>query len=101
MAEEPSPEQVTVARDELKRLVRDLAALPHRVAEVFRLRRIEGLSQRDTALRLGLSESTVEKHMARGTVLMAGWFANGGKAERAPSKSVNLRLIRRHGQGNG
>ena len=101
MAEDPSPEQVTVARDELKRLARDIAALPSRVAEVFRLRRIEGLSQRDTAIRLGLSESTVEKHMARGTVLMAEWFANGGNSQRAPSKSVNLRLIRRHGQGNG
>jgi RNA polymerase sigma factor (sigma-70 family) len=100
IADDPSPERSVVARDELKRLARDLAALPGRVAEVFRLRRIEGLSQRETAVRLGLSESTVEKHMARGTVLMAGWFGDGGNVERPSSKSVHGRLTGRHGKGN-
>lgn len=100
MSDDPSPERTVTARDELKRLARDLAALPARVAEVFRLRRIEGLSQRETAKRLGLSESTVEKHMARGTVLMAGWFGDGGNGERPSSKSMYRRVTRRHGKTN-
>lgn len=97
----PSPERIIADRDELRRLQRTLAALPARVAEVFKLRRIEGLSQREVAHRLGVAESTVEKHMARGAVLMAGWFKTGGNEARATSKSMNRRLIPDHGQGNG
>lgn len=100
ISDEPSPERTVAARDELKRLARDLAALPPRVAEVFRLRRIVGLSQRETARHLGLAESTVEKHMARGAVLMAGWFGDGGNRERPSSKSMQRRLTRRHAKAN-
>jgi RNA polymerase sigma factor (sigma-70 family) len=95
MVDEVSPEGIVAARDDLRRLARDLAALPERVAEVFRLRRIEGLSQRETALRLGITESTVEKHMARGVVMMADWFGVGGYARSASSNDRNLRLSRR------
>ena len=61
----PSPEQHLAARQELWR-VRDLIdALPSRRREAFVLRRIEGLSQRDIAQRMGISESVVEKHIGR------------------------------------
>ncbi|MBU1376473.1 MAG: RNA polymerase sigma factor [Alphaproteobacteria bacterium] len=99
--DEPSPERVVADRDELRRLQRALAALPARVGEVFRLRRIEGLSQREVAHRLGVAESTVEKHMARGAVLMAGWFKTGGNEPPPTSKTVIRRLMPNHGQGNG
>jgi len=89
-----SPETIVADRDELRRLERTLASLPTRVAEVFRLRRIEGLSQREVAQRLGLAESTVEKHMARGAVLMADWFKTGGIAPPPASKSVIRRFFR-------
>lgn len=91
--DEPSPERIVADRDELRRLQKTLAALPARVAEVFKLRRIEGLSQREVASRLGVAESTVEKHMARGAVLMAGWFKTGGIEPAPTSKSVIRRLI--------
>ena len=89
-----SPERVVADRDELQRLEKLLASLPTRVAEVFRLRRIEGLSQRQVALRLGLAESTVEKHMARGAVLVAERFKNGGTAQPPTSKSMIRRFFR-------
>lgn len=89
-----SPEQVVVDRDELRRLETTLASLPARVAEVFRLRRIEGLSQREVAQRLGLAESTVEKHMARGAVLVAERFKTGGIAQPPASKSMVRRFFR-------
>jgi RNA polymerase sigma factor (sigma-70 family) len=91
--EEPSPERVVADRDELRRLQKTLASLPARVAEVFRLRRIEGLSQREVAHRLGVAESTVEKHMARGAVLMAEWFKTGGNERPPASKTVIQRLM--------
>jgi RNA polymerase sigma-70 factor (ECF subfamily) len=45
--------------------------LSPRVREVFVLRKIYGLKQREIAERLGISESTVEKHIARGLTDMA------------------------------
>lgn len=61
----PSPERHVAARQELWR-VRDLiAVLPSRRREAFVLRRIEGLSQRDIAQRMGISKSVVEKHIGR------------------------------------
>lgn len=89
-----SPERVIANRDELRRLNSLLASLPARVAEVFRLRRIEGLSQREVAQRLGLAESTVEKHMARGAVLVAERFKTGGIPQPPASKSVIRRFFR-------
>jgi len=89
-----SPERVLADRDELRRLDETLAALPARVAEVFRLRRIEGLSQREVAQRLGLAESTVEKHMARGAILVAERFKTGGILKPPASKSMIRRFFR-------
>lgn len=99
-AEQPSPEQVAVDRDELRRLAHALARLPTRVAEVFHLRRVEGLSQRDVAVRLGIAESTVEKHMVRGVIMMADWFKSGGSHRATSSKTVIGSASPRNGQRN-
>jgi len=45
--------------------------LSPRVREVFLLRQVEGLRQREIAQRLGIAESTVEKHIARGLAQIA------------------------------
>ena len=51
----------SVARaQELEDLQAALASLPERCREVFTLRRIHGLSQKEIAARLGISEKTVE-----------------------------------------
>lgn len=85
-ADEPSPEQEAADRDELRRLSEAIANLPPRVGEVFRLRRIDGLSQREVAIRLGISESTVEKHMGKSLFLLASTFGRGGKPPSAASR---------------
>ena len=84
-SEEPSPERQTIDRDELNQLAQMIAALPGRVREVFVLRRVHGLPQREVARRLGLSESTVEKHMARGFLIMLEHLGHGGKESSYPS----------------
>ena len=44
--------------------------LPPGCREVFRLRKFEDLSQRDIAMRLKISENTVEKQLARALRLL-------------------------------
>ena len=53
------------ARETLRVATQALATLPERTRAIFILRRIEGLSVRDVAGRLGLSTSAIEKHMVR------------------------------------
>lgn len=78
---DPSPEAVVLHRDQLNRLTRIFSHLPPVVAQVFRLRRVEGLSQKDVARRLGVPESTIEKRMARGVYLIARHWESGGNDE--------------------
>lgn len=71
--DEPSPEQVTGARRELERVLGLIATLPPICRQVIELRRIHGFSQRETARRLGVTESVVENNTIRGlrTILKA------------------------------
>ena len=92
VSDEPSPERQVIDREELHRLAGMIARLPGRVREVFTLRRVYGLSQREVAEKMAIAESTVEKHMARGFLLMLEQFRDGGKQFAYPSnlKSGNL-----------
>jgi RNA polymerase sigma factor (sigma-70 family) len=85
-AEDPSPEVQIADRDELRHLAEAIAALPKRLREVVTLRRIHGLTQREVALKLALSESTVEKHMSRGIYRLSSLFDRGGTSSREASK---------------
>lgn len=59
------PEATLVARDELKRLRAIVEALPTQQRRVFTLRKVYGLPPAEIAERLGLSVSTVEKHLVK------------------------------------
>ncbi len=61
--EAPLPDAAVAARQELRLVLASLDRLPQRTREVFTLRRIEGLSLSATAARLGISQSSVEKHL--------------------------------------
>ncbi len=96
-APDPSPEQVVGDRGELEQLARALAKLPERCRAVFMARRVEGLSHRETAQKLGISEKTVEKHMARGIRHLMDIFGRGGKSPAAASMERLERTERHHG----
>jgi RNA polymerase sigma factor (sigma-70 family) len=89
VSDDPSPERQVIDRDELHRLAQMIARLPGKVRDVFTLRRVYGLSQREVADKLGLAESTVEKHMSRGFLIMLEQFSRGGNETSHPSSSGN------------
>jgi RNA polymerase sigma factor (sigma-70 family) len=66
-----TPERRASARQELRCLAHAFAALPPKCREVVWMRRVEELSQRQVAGRLGISEKTVEKHITRGMRFLA------------------------------
>jgi len=64
--EAPLADQVIEARQELKRVVVALGSLSPMTREIIELRRLHGLSQKETARRMGIAEHAVENHMVRG-----------------------------------
>jgi RNA polymerase sigma factor (sigma-70 family) len=66
LVDEISPEQRLSARQELRCLGEAFDQLSDIVREVIWLRRVEGLSQREAAQRLGIPEGTLESHLCRG-----------------------------------
>ena len=59
-------------------MTKAIQSLPERVRQIFTLRTAYGLTQRQIAERLGVSESTVEKQMAAGIRQCAAFFSRGG-----------------------
>lgn len=74
-----SPEQRTSARQELGRLADAFDRLPPKCREVVWLRRVEEVPQKEVASRLGISEKTVEKHVAKGVRLLADCLFGGAR----------------------
>jgi RNA polymerase sigma-70 factor (ECF subfamily) len=69
--DEPGPDRSVIARDTLRKLNLALDRLPPRAREAVMLRRIEGLSRREIALRMGITERTVADHIAHGIRILA------------------------------
>lgn len=65
IADAPDAEAAVDARLRLERLTQALAELPARTQQVFWLHKFDGLTHAQTAERLGISRSAVEKHMTR------------------------------------
>jgi RNA polymerase sigma factor (sigma-70 family) len=59
------PERRASGREEVERMYGAVAKLPAKCRKVFELRKLEGFSQREVAQRIGISESTVEKHLIK------------------------------------
>jgi RNA polymerase sigma factor (sigma-70 family) len=87
----PSADEALNARQELALLLETIASLPDRCREVLTLRKLYGLSQREIAQRLAITESTVEKHVAYGVRLCAErMFAKRGETRKPDAQKWTL-----------
>ncbi len=67
LEDSPGVVDLVSRQQELALLEEAIRMLPERCQLVFLLRKIQGLSQREIALRLGISENTVETLVGKGT----------------------------------
>ena len=77
-SEEPSAEDQTMAREKLALFCEAISSLPPQCRQVFLLRKVQGYSQKEIALRMGVSVSTVEKHIALGLVRCSAYLQRHG-----------------------
>jgi RNA polymerase sigma factor (sigma-70 family) len=94
--DEISAEQHVSARQELKLLARALDQLPPRCRKVMWLRRVEGLSQREVAERLGVSVKAVEQQVSKGSRLLAEYVLAGEAAN--PDASLAMSELEDNGE---
>ena len=73
-ADEPGPDRTAIARQELRKLQVALDRMPKRWHEVVVMRRVQGMSRTEIALRLGIAEATVSQHLAAGMGALANLF---------------------------
>lgn len=91
LADELSPERQVAGREELRLLNQALDTFPRQRREAFRMRKVEGLSQKEIAARLGLSEKAVEKHVAKAVSLLINLYGRGGNPGSGASWVETLR----------
>lgn len=63
IVDEPAADEVVVAKQRVRQLADAVAALPPQMGRAFRLHKLEGLSQAQTAQAMGVSVKMVEQHI--------------------------------------
>ena len=70
----PMPDEVLAAQQRLQRMVRGLKVLSPRIRQVFLMNRLHGYSYPQIATQLQISESAVEKYIAKASQFMWEWM---------------------------
>lgn len=63
IAQAPPADEALAARQRLDQIIATVSDLPPQVKEAFRLHKLEGLTHAETAKAMGISRSSVEKHI--------------------------------------
>ncbi|WP_213979718.1 sigma-70 family RNA polymerase sigma factor [Sphingomonas sp. dw_22] len=87
---EPTADRAVEASQELQRVNGLLSALSSTCRRVIELRRFDGLSQKETARQLGVSENVVENHIARGLKRVLKTVADQDAETEAQEREVRL-----------
>jgi RNA polymerase sigma-70 factor (ECF subfamily) len=69
----PLQDEVLAARVRLDRVREGLSHLTPRTREIFLMHRLEDMKYREIAERLGISQSAVEKHIAKAALFLTEW----------------------------
>lgn len=78
--ETPSPEDEISSRQQLAEFSKALDELPERTRTIFTLHKFESVSQAQVAARLGISLSSVEKHLGAALKHLTARFRPGPRA---------------------
>jgi RNA polymerase sigma-70 factor (ECF subfamily) len=91
--ETPGPERWVSARQQYELLVQVLETLTPQRRKVYQLRKFEGLSLREIALKLGVAEKTAENllRLAHGQVVKALFAQGGTDSARTEAKNDDRR----------
>jgi len=63
VSEAPAADEALAARQRLAAMTVALGELPAKTQRIFRLHKVEGIRQADVAAQLGISKSSVDKHV--------------------------------------
>lgn len=69
----PLQDEVLASRARLERVREGLSRLTPRTREVFLMHRLDDMKYREIAERLGISQSAVEKHIAKAALFLTEW----------------------------
>ena len=89
VSQEPSPDRALELKQEMRILASAISSMPKKCRTVFVLKKIHGYSQREIALRLGISENTVETHLARGVKKLMDFYRSSGIKPLSASEGAN------------
>jgi RNA polymerase sigma-70 factor (ECF subfamily) len=78
----PDAAEVACTREEILLLADGIESLPARCREIFILRRLQGIPQKEIAARFGISEQTVQVQVQRGVKRCAAFLRRCGVNER-------------------
>jgi RNA polymerase sigma factor (sigma-70 family) len=70
----PGPDEIVDAHLVLDRVKSGLAQLSPRTREIFLMHRLDNMKYREIAVRLGVTQSAVEKHIAKAALFLAEWM---------------------------
>lgn len=77
--DDPPPDRAIMARQELARFEMALEQLPPRYRDAVKLSRIEGLTRKEIALRMNITEPSVSVYLADGMTKLADFLFDSGK----------------------
>ncbi|HTT83621.1 MAG TPA: RNA polymerase sigma factor [Rhizomicrobium sp.] len=70
----PLQDEVLEARERLRRVQAGLERLPPRTRQVFVMHRVQGMKLREISATLGITQSAVEKHVAKAVLFLTEWI---------------------------